>query len=232
MKNLKTISLLFLITLAGFAGSTAASEFNDLTYLLEYPAPMGRFHLVLDIPGGSQKFEFVMPLVRDLPELYLRDAVDSLCTPGNPEFNPVLCEILKQILTSDALDWINGQWNTNISLLLGILPGTVTTRQLPWPVNTMGTLIMHDYGFEWPCSWNPQTGSFDLLPLYLEIPDDPTAGVSITRVFDFKGNGRIDRRANYRVDGLFDYQTGIVFDAGQVSISMFTGVLGEYTGLP
>lgn len=232
MKKIKMSFLLILVAATILVGPIKASEFNNLTYHLDYPEPVGSFRLVFDLPSGQKEFSFVLPLIYNMPEIYLTDKLNDICTPGNPEYNPIFCMVLNQLLNTEALQWINEQWNTNISLLLEILPGRITTRQLPWPINTMGTLIMHDYGIEWPCSWNPQTGSFDLLRLYLEIPMETGANVSVIQIFDFNGNGGINRDNGYSINGIFDYNIGWAISLGNTSIKLFTGILGGYVGQP
>ncbi len=232
MKSIKISSLLTMVVMTMVIGSVQASEFNNLTYLLDYPEPVGSFRLVFDLPSGQKEFSFILPLVYNMPEIYLTDKLNDMCSPGNPEYNPFFCLVLNQLLNTQALEWINEQWNTNISLLLDILPGKITTRQLPWPINTMGTLIMHDYGIEWPCTWNPQAGSFDLLRLYLEVPVETGPNVSVKQIFDFNGHGAIDRNSGYSIDGLFDYNIGMAIQVKETTIKLYTGILGAYIGQP
>jgi hypothetical protein len=229
MKRVKYLAIIAVMVLIGFSGSVRANEFNGYSYNLNYPAPVGSFGLFLELPGLTWDYEINLPLIQDMPGQYLNDALGHYCTPGDPEFDPQKCAMLQIILNSEAIDWLNDQWNENIASLTSVLPYNVTTRQLPWPLDTMGTLIIHDYGFEWPCSWNTATGSFSLLPIHVETDESPNEGVSVSRIYDFHGNGQIERSAEFRIDGLFDYSIETQINAGDATVGLTIGLIGEYT---
>lgn len=232
MKMNRISIILMVVACLSASQAVRADNFNGLSYHLQYPAPEGVFSLGLDLPGWSWSFETTIPLEENLPGQYLEDALVRFCDPGSPGFDPIACGILQTILTPDAINWLNTQWNQATGILLGILPVDITTRQLPWPIDTLGTLIMHDYGFEWPCTWNPANGEYELLPFHVENTQDAGYGVSILQTYDFAGSGQIDTADGYRLEGLFDYSTGMILTAGEATVSLSIGLPADCTASP
>ncbi|MBN1880384.1 hypothetical protein JW823_09770 [bacterium] len=228
------ISVFVLISMAmTLTGAVLANDFQGLTYQLEYPSAEGRFALAIDLPLGSWDIDLTLPLVADMPGQYLTDAMNRFCDPTSPEFDPALCGILHTILSSDALAWLNSQWNTTIETLLGILPMNITTNQLPWPMDRLGFISIHNYNdFPWLCSWDTDTGDYTLQPFHIENTESPGYGIEITRIYDFGGNGRIDRDNDYRLDGLYDYSISQVIAAGDVNVSLTIGLPANCTAQP
>lgn len=225
----RSILLISVMVIFAIVPGISASEFDGLNYTLVYRQLTGELALSLDVAGQVMDIEITFDVGENMPSTMINDRIALVCDPQSGYYNPDLCTGMTLLFTQETLDWLDAQWNMHLNSGLAVLPESIQTRQLPWPVNNFGSIYLVDYEIDWPCMWDSAAGDFETIPLSYRFDTPVGETMNLQTSFGLSGVGNVDRNTGYSLGGSFDFETGLVFTGADLLINLQFGLTAEYT---
>ncbi len=223
------VSMMLFMLVTGLGLADWSNDFDNLQFNLAYSNLLGQIDLRVHVQDIDLEKTLEIPLVPDMPGVMIQEWIDSLCDETNPDYQPQMCAFAQQVFNDDVIAQINAQWNGFLDAVLDLMPQTLVTRQLPWPANMVGSIRFDDNPWEWPCTWDPDTGEFSAVPI--DVPLYQGVFQDINWVVSVSGdaNGLIDRNNNYSLAGHFT--AGGAFQAESTSLNVHLGfsISGDFS---
>ncbi|MBN1355263.1 hypothetical protein JXA40_03225 [bacterium] len=206
------------------------NEFDNLHYDVGYENMAAQFTVDVNLAGRQMGTTFDLALVPDAPGARIADWLDGLCDPAGGYYQPVACEFFSRLFTEEVIAALNAWWNQFLATVTGFLPFGLHTRQLDWPLNTIGSIRLDDNSWEWPCVWQPETGAFYPISFDVPIETGDYSGLIWTINIRCAINGLVNRDDGYSASGIFSSGAGMVMEAPEFHMGLSFGIDGGFRG--